>query len=64
MPTNPWEQMNLDERIDWLRNRVLTLTDFINNAALPQLEGRLAQLATRITALENRSTDSAGVEPK
>jgi hypothetical protein len=64
MPTNPWEQMNLDEKVNWLRNRVLTLTDFINNAALPQLEGRLAQLATRITTLENRSTDSEEVEPK
>jgi len=64
MPMKPWEQMSLDERTDWLRSRILTLTDFINNAALPQLEGRLAQLATRITTLENRSTDIEGVGPK
>jgi hypothetical protein len=64
MATKPWEQMTIDDKTDWLRNRVLSLTDFINNAALPQLEGRLAQLATRITALEARPTDNGEAEPK
>jgi hypothetical protein len=64
MPTKPWEQMSLDEKADWLRYRIVTLTDFINNATLPQLEERLAQLATRITALEARPTDTGEAEPK
>jgi hypothetical protein len=64
MPQKLWEQMTLDEKVNWLRHRIVTLTDFINNATLPQLEGRLAQLATRITTLEARPTDSGEAEPK
>jgi hypothetical protein len=64
MPQKSWEQMTIEEKLDRLRSQFHSLADFINNFALPQLEGRLAQLATRITALEAPPTDNGEVEPK
>jgi hypothetical protein len=64
MPIESWEQMDPDEKLNWLRVRILSLTDFINNVALTQLEAKIGQLATRVTALENRQADSEEAEPK
>jgi hypothetical protein len=49
----PWESMTLDQKVDRLRQELHGLIGFINNAALVQIESRLAQLTTRVTALEN-----------
>jgi hypothetical protein len=64
MAEKSWEAMSVDEKLDWLRRQLVGLINFINDLALPHLQHQVAQIVTRITALENPPSDSEEVEPK
>jgi hypothetical protein len=52
MPDKPWDEMQPDEKVEWLHRELFRLINFINHASLPQIGQRLDELAARMKLVE------------